>query len=297
MRPFIVILAVVATIAAGLAAFLSKRWLDGQAAGGAAAAAGVTDVLVVVREVPAGAALQDADLRYEAWPARSVTPRMLVRRDGEDPKARIVGQVTRRALAEGEPFSHGAVFKSDGAGVLAGMLAPGMRAVSVAITPASAVSGFIVPGDRVDVVMGADFRKADAPQAGKGEPIVRFAAETVLEDVRVIAIDQQIARGRDGATIQGKTATVEVTPKQSEVLVAAGMMGQLSLVLRSLGNAPAGSELDRGAPKDFTADVDASRAMRALAGGGSAAPPARSGGGGGPSVQINRGGALSTKSF
>lgn len=290
MRPVAVILVVVAVVSAGLTAYLAKTWLDSQSRSGAPTAAAETaEVLVVARDLPAGTTLADGDLRYDKWPVSVAAGRFVTKKPGEDAKAGLIGLVTRRALTEGEPFTQSATFKQDAAGILAGILGPGMRAVSVAITNASAVSGFVVPGDRVDVVMAADFQRADN-QGAKGGPIVRFAAETVLEDVKVLAIDQQIAKGKDGAAIPGKTATIEVTPKQAEKLITAGMVGQLSLVLRSMAK---GTEQPEAKALPFTADTEASQAMQSLA--GRKAKP--SGGGGGSGVVINRAGDISTKSF
>lgn len=291
MRPVAVILVAVAVVSAGLTAYLAKTWLDAQSRATAPAAVVPTvEVLVVARDLAAGTMLTEGDLRYEGWPASVAGGRFVTRKQpGEDAKAAYVGLVARRALTEGEPFTQAATFKQDAAGILAGMLGPGMRAVSVAITNASAVSGFVVPGDRVDVVMAADFQRADN-EGVKGGPIVRFAAETVLEDVKVLAIDQQIAKGKDGAAIPGKTATIEVTPKQAEKLIAAGMVGQLSLVLRAMAKGQAAPEA--ASPLPFTPDTEASKAMQAVAG-----RKAKPSGGGGSSVVVNRAGTISTKGF
>lgn len=288
MRPVAIILVVVAALAAVLTGFLAKRWMDGQARP-AAGAPQLVEVLVAAREVPAGTALQGGDLRYDPWPPVAVSSRLLSRQNGDDPKARFLGQVTRRALVEGEPFAETVVVRHDAAGVLAAMLAPGMRAVSIAITTASGVSGFITPGDRVDVVLAADVRKAEGGGSqDKGGPLVRFAAETVLEDVKVLAIDQQIARGRDGSAIQGKTATVEVSSKQAELLTAAGMLGNLSLVLRGFEADTARAATQ---PSSFTSDIEASKALQSLHG-----PKAKAAAPHGGGVQINRAGQLSTQS-
>lgn len=287
MKPVVAGLTVVAVLAALGTAFLAQRWVAGQAARPVAVQPAPTaEVLVVAREVALGTALADDDLRYEGWPA-SAAQRFIVRTPGDDPKARFLGMVARRPLTEGEPFPESAVVKLE-SGLLAVLLEPGMRAVSVAISNASAVSGFIAPGDRVDVVLAADFQRADQDAVGKGGPIVRFAAETVLTDVKVLAIDQQIERGKDGAAIQGKTATIAMTPKQAETMVAAGMLGQLSLVLRPLADEAATAEAVP-VPKRFTPDIEASQAMRALTGG-----PVASGN---PGIRINRAGVVSTRSF
>jgi pilus assembly protein CpaB len=292
MRPVAVILVVVAVVSAGLAAYLAKTWLDTQSRAKAPAAVVETiDVLVVARDLPAGTMLSDGDLRYDSWPISVAAGRFVTRKPGEDVKAALIGQVSRRTLTEGEPFTQSATFKQDGSGILAGILGPGMRAVSVAITNASAVSGFVVPGDRVDVVMAADFQKSDN-NGPKGGPIVRFAAETVLENVKILAIDQQIAKGKDGAAIPGKTATIEVTPKQAEVLITAGMVGQLSLVLRAMAKGAVEPAAGMVVRLPYTSDTEASKAMQSLAG-----QKGKPSGGGGSGVLINRAGDISTKSF
>ncbi|MBC7950770.1 MAG: Flp pilus assembly protein CpaB [Rhodospirillaceae bacterium] len=297
MRPIAVVLVVVAMVFAGLTAFVAMRWLDVQSSRKSDAQVTATlDVLVVARDVAAGTPLADEDLRYDAWPTAAATDRFVIRKPGEEPKTQFIGQVARRPLSEGEPFAPASSFKQEGVGVLAGVLKAGMRAVSVAISNASAVSGFVAPGDRVDVVMAADFQRADSESVGNGGPIVRYAAETILEDVKVLAIDQQMSRGKDGAAIQGKTATLEVTSKQAEVLTAAGMVGQLSLVLRGVGVEAAVPDQKPRVP--FTSDTEASKAMQALMGGGPAKPKAAPRtGGGGSGVVINRAGDISNKSF
>jgi type IV pilus biogenesis protein PilP len=110
-----------------------------------------------------------------------------------------------------------------------------MRAVSVPVTDSSGVSGFVSPRDRVDVVLGADFRHVAGESSGGGEDVLaRYAAETVLRGVRVVAVGQAVARTGDGGPIQGKTATLEVTPKQAEKLLTSQLMGSLSLILRGV---------------------------------------------------------------
>lgn len=295
MRP-IAIIVVVATLAAGITAMLAKSWLDRQETRRAKVdEPPIAEILVVARDVASGAALVSDDLRYESWPRAAVTPRLVVRQGNDDAKAAFVGMIARRSLTEGEPVSASTTFRPDNSGVLAGLLAPGKRAISLAITNPTAVSGFITPGDRVDVVLATDLRKADeAPSAENNANLVlRFAAETILSDLRVLAIDQQITRGRDGAPIQGKTATLEVTPKQAELLTTAGMLGTLQLSLRpQQGDSPAPAA---GADTlDFTADLEASKVLQALAGyklkPEKAAPMP-----GNASIRVNRAGQVSSE--
>lgn len=295
MRPITIVLAV-AALAAILTGFLAKLWLDRQAAARAAAPpAAVTDVLVTAREIPAGTVLAASDLRYEPWPNTLISPRLITRQGGDDSKAQAVGTVARRVLAEGEPFSMTATFRPDSAGVLAGILAPGMRAVSIAITNPTAVSGFITPGDRVDVLLATDISKTveQTERKGAGGLMLRYASETVLSDVKVLAIDQQITRNRDGAGVQGKTATIEVTAKQAEILTTAELIGSLQLVLRGLPGAESPPSPDE---IGFTSDTETSKALQML--GVVREKPAKSSsssGGGERGIQINRAGTITTE--
>jgi pilus assembly protein CpaB len=312
MRPVVIVMAV-AVAAASLTALLAKHWVDRQTAKPVAEQTEtMKEVLVVAHDVTSGTVLQSGDLRYDKWPQSAVSDRLIVRQDDADIKAQFVGQVARRALAEGEPVSKAVLFGTDMSGILAGMLAPGMRALSIAITNTSAVSGFITPGDRVDIVLAADFQNTVQREREKGEGssvIQRYAAETVLTDVKVLAIDQQVARGHDGAAMQGKTATVEVTPKQAELLTAAELVGNLQLVLRGLPPAEQGPQTVAAAEvatatsavvepatteptANFTGDTQASKALGSLV--GQAPTPAKKSSGG-TVIHINRAGQISVE--
>ncbi|BAE52544.1 Flp pilus assembly protein CpaB [Paramagnetospirillum magneticum] len=296
MRP-IVIIVVVAALAAGGTAMLAKSWLDRQEARRAKAAdePATVEILIINRDVPSGAALAGDDLRYESWPKAAVSPRLVTRKPGEDSKAAFVGMIARRPLAEGEPVSAATTFRPEASGVMAGLLAPGMRAISIAITNPTAVSGFVTPGDRVDVVLASDIKKSEEginAEAGSGL-LLRYGAETVLADLRVLAIDQQITRGRDGAPIQGKTATLEVTPKQAEILTVAGMMGTLQLSLRPQRGEDGAAKPAMGEVLDFTADLEAGKVLQAVVGfkpkAERSAAPAPTG------VRVNRAGQISSE--
>ncbi len=293
MRPAVLVVAI-ALVAALLTAILAKAWVDRQVAPPVEAQSQpMEEVLVIARDVTSGAALQSDDLRYEKWPQTAITPRLIVRQPDSDPKTNYTGQVARRALSEGEPLSAAALFRTDASGVLAGMLAPGMRAVSIAITNSSAVSGFITPGDKVDIVLAADFQNAaEHEKVGASSDVQRFAAETVLTDVKILAIDQQIARGKDGAAVPGKNATVEVTPKQAELLTAVGLLGNLQLVLRGLPGDQSEPQLSATPDQGFTSDTEASKALKMLVGG---KPKSSAKGASGAFIHINRAGQISAE--
>ncbi len=293
MRPIAVIVGGVALLAAGLAAFLANHWLESRSSRTAKPVIVMADVLVAARPLPAGTVITANDLRYDHWPKSSVPVALLGPDGGKMPTARFVGAVTRYALVAGQPMSPGSVFRSKGAGVMSGMLKPGMRAVSISITPFTAVSGFAIPGDRVDVLLSADITKRDGVLVG---PVARYATQTILRNVQVLAIDQQLAPKAGAAALTGNTATLEVTPRQAEILTTARMMGTLSLTLRSFARTPVAVAKRRAEhARPYIADIGVSSALRAVR--ASERQQAGIGGAGGNTVVIDQGGSISRKSF
>ena len=291
MKPAVIIM-VVAALAATLTAILVKIWLDQHAANPADPVTQSIEVIVLARSVAAGAPLQSDDLRYDRWPAALASPRLMVRQGSLDGRSALAGQIARRALFEGEPVTAEATAHRDNVGLMAGLLTPGMRAVSIPISNPSAVSGFITPGDLVDVMVAADLaRTIDGNRPPPSDKLLRFAAETVLTGIRVLAVDQQYSRASDGGAVQGKTATLEVSPKQAEILTVAGQLGPLQLVLRGKGE-----DNTTIVPPGFSGDVEISGALRALL----ANRPATGGALGrrpGPLVGINRAGSVTLEEF
>jgi pilus assembly protein CpaB len=187
-------------------------------------------ILVAAHDLPSGALVQDDDLMWQSWPDDRVSDAYL-RKDRDDPRS-LAGAVVRLHIAQGEPVSVGRMIKPGERGFLAAVLAPGMRATSIPLTTTSDVAGLILPGDHVDLILShqiADVRDPNAP--------ARLAGETVLSNLRVVAIDQ-IVNDQDKKPLSGKTATFEVTPKQAEIIEVAKLIGNLSLVLRSAGELP-----------------------------------------------------------
>lgn len=289
MRPLRVAVVVVAVAASGLTALMARSWLAAQQARveAPAAAIAMVEVVVAARDVAAGQVLRLDDLRFDRWPA-GAAGKLVVRSGADDPRAALAGQSARRDLAEGEPVTAHAL-RGTSAGLLAGLLSPGNRAVSIPISNTSAVAGFVTPGDRVDVVLAADLVRTEGNATAAGAPMVRYAAETVLAGVKVMAIDQATTRTKDGGAVEGKTATLEVSPKQAEVLAAAAMLGSLSLALRSADDGDAARPAT-----PFTADTEASRALDALH---RARPRPAAGPGGGAQVTVNRAGQISVQTF
>ena len=168
-----------------------------------------------------------APMRLEAVPAGAVTEE-----DG------MLGAVIVASVPQGAVVTRAALLRPGQEGFLAAVLRPGLRAVSVAVDAVTGNAGHILPGDRVDVLLT---QRVDLAAAGTADPGLLWASETILRDVRVIAVDQRLdadiaSRGAEGqpATAVARTITIEVTPEGAETIAVARNLGALSLTLRSL---------------------------------------------------------------
>jgi len=222
-------------------------------------------VLIATKAMAPGETLAANAIAWQAWVEEALSPQFIsVTKDEDQPKkvADLVGSIVRQPIQAGEPILASKVFKRDKAGLLAGVLDSGMRAVSFSVSADSAGSGFILPGDRVDVLL--THTKAQEAIQKKSKPgpvdpdaplfVLQQTTETILHDVRVIAVNQAIAPPPAPAIfIKASTITLELTPKQAELLTTARVMGRLSMVLRSAQSKP-----DEPARREFTTDVEVS---------------------------------------
>ena len=184
-------------------------------------------VLAARRDLPAGTLVRDNHLEWLPWPeTEGELARYIVRQDQtiED----FFGAVVRRGIGAGEPVTEDRLVKPGEQGFLAAVLEPKHRAVSVSINPITGVAGFIVPGDRVDLILTHSI-----PYEGEMPIGERRVTETVLTDLRVLAIDQ-VTNDQESTPRVGEIVTLEVEPKQAELVILMSQMGQLSLSLRSL---------------------------------------------------------------
>jgi len=221
-----VIMICVALGVAGLTAYVARGWLAQNTPKApvihAAAPAPKIEVLVAKTNIPTGAIIKHDQLRWQAWPDASIADSYVVK--GKRSLDAYVGTVARQGIAAGEPITDTRLVKPGEQGFMAAVLAPGMRAVTVPVNATSGIAGFVFPGDRVDLIL------SHRVKTGGG---VRTASETVLTDVRVLAIDQMTNDQNNKPTV-GRTATLEVTPKQVEKISVARQLGGLSLSLRPL---------------------------------------------------------------
>jgi pilus assembly protein CpaB len=220
--------------AAGLLAIgtavLVQNWLESERASmtpQAAKPAPTVRVLVAKTNIGVGQFVTPDNVKWVAWPDAGVQPTYFI--EGKRQVTDAAGSVVRYTLTAGEPITEGKIVQPGDRGFLAAVLQPGMRAVSVQINLTSGISGFVFPGDRVDIVLVHVYKQAADNERE------RRAGETVLTDVRVLAVDQK-TDSKNGEPILGRSVTFEVSSKQAEILALAAEMGKLSLSLRSLAS-------------------------------------------------------------
>jgi len=237
-----IVLLVGALLIAGVTAVMAKNMFSGasapQAQAGPVVPAG-PEVLVATRSLPVGTIVDAESFRYQPWPQGLIQPAYYTRGEaGLDPQS-LIGTVVRNEITAGQPVTQGAIVRPGERGFLAAALGPGMRAVTVAVSATSGVAGFVFPGDRVDLVLTQEV-------AGGGDGAPLRASETIIRNIRVLAVDQRLdARDDDGNQVARNAATVtfEATPTIAEKIAVAQTIGQLSLSLRSLADNNA--ELER----------------------------------------------------
>lgn len=263
MRLRSLLLAGVALTLATGTGLIAKSWLDSQrnalASRPAATVAPQRQVLVAKTDIAVGSFVRAEHLRWQAWPEGAVSPTYKI--EGDKKLEDFAGSLTRERIVAGEPITDAKVVTPGSSGFLAAVLKPGMRAVSVAVTVTSGISGFVFPGDRVDIMLTHVLPPDNPAQAS----VERRASETVLRDIRVLAIDQKL-ESKPNEAVVARTATLEVTPKQGEMIAVVQEMGRLSLALRSLAREDEGDSAPPPAPlRSATLDSDVSRYLPPLA--------------------------------
>ncbi len=225
------LLLLLAIIISGGTVYLAQHWMHNQLSARQSGepvqvqAHPLVQVLVAKGDIPAGSFLRPESLRWQEWPQNALADSYVV-----DSKAKLedyVGAVVRSRLTEGEPITAGRVVHPGDRGFMAAVLTPGNRAVTVNVTASTGMAGFVFPGDRVDLILSM------AVHSGNKDDDTRHVSETVLSNIRVLGMDQRIADDKKDVAVP-KTATLEVTPKQAEIVAVVSELGLLSLSLRSL---------------------------------------------------------------
>jgi len=236
-------LLVAALLVAGVTAFMAKSMFSAEQTASPSAQAAVVpqnlpEILVATRTLAVGTIIEPDSFRYQPWPKELIDNAYY--KKGEADPTKLAGTVVRTAVTAGQPLTKGALVQKGDRGFLAAALGPGMRAVSVPVSAQAGVSGFIFPGDRVDVVLTQTVQSSN----DDGPPL--RASETIVRNVRVLATDQRtIPEDDKGARVVRTfdTITIEVTPRIAEKMAVAQSIGQISLALRSIADNTA--ELER----------------------------------------------------
>jgi pilus assembly protein CpaB len=224
----LVVLAI-AISAGGVAAYLASGSEPKAPAPEPVAQLPTVDVLVAKSDIGLGQAVGPDDVQWQTWPSATASSNFIRRPDRPDATAQIAGSVARSPFIAGEPIREPKLVKTNGSGFMAAVLPSGMRAVSTEISPETGAGGFILPNDRVDVILS----KREKSTSGSDY----VSSEVILGNIRVLAIDQA-PREKDGQnSVVGKTATLELKPTQAEALARARQTGTISLALRSLVDA------------------------------------------------------------
>ena len=186
-------------------------------------------VVVPKRRLASGTLIKQSDLRWQEWSAEErLAEGYLV--EGQVTLESLEGVVVRQWLAEGEPVAEAHLAYPGARSLLASVLRPGYRAVTIAVDKNRTFAGLAFPGDHVDLILSYEI-------TGKMNAAKRWATMTVLTDIRVLAVGQSIADQMENPEFpEGapQAITLEVTPKQAEIVVHANRMGTLSLALRGL---------------------------------------------------------------
>ena len=237
MKPARLIVLLVALVAAAVAAILMMRSgpTPQQVVVERRAPVQTVDVLVAAVELPVGQTLKPGDIKWQPWPSDYVPAGAISRADVPAASDEVTGAIVRSNFLPGEPIRREKLVKANSNAFMSAILPSGMRAVAISIDTRGATSagGFVLPNDRVDVL-----RTYRDEEASKGGSDVQLS-ETILTNIRVLAIGQNIQERNGEKVVSGETATLEVTPGQAEQLTLAQKVGQLSLALRSLSDANA----------------------------------------------------------
>lgn len=235
----LVVLGIALTAGAGAMMLMSNSNEDQPQAPVQAQRTDLVDVLVAAKDIELGGAVHAEDLRWQAWPSDAANPAFVQRTSAPDAVQNTAGSIARSPFLAGEPIRPDKLIKGTGSGYMAAILPAGMRAISIEISAETGAGGFILPNDRVDVLLT---RRA-AGRNGRDESYT----ETLGENIRILAIDQMV-EDKDGAkVVVGKTATLELTPAQAERISLSRQQGVIALALRSLvDSGPTSVEPDEG---------------------------------------------------
>ena len=241
MNKNVVIVLIGAVVVAVLMAVLVQMMLGGQQEEVVAVQEEPkSEILIAAKDLRIGRELEEGDLKWQIWPKNNLFAGAVVRKEEETPVEALEGRL-RRDIAEGEPVMASYLLGQSKGNLVAASLEPGQRAVSIDVSATTMVAGFVAPGDFVDVVLtyqhSIDVSGNPLLEELVRQSLNRTAVETILENVKVLAIDQSAQRAAEDESIKvGKTVTLALSMEEAEKIILADQMGSLTLVLRGVGD-------------------------------------------------------------
>jgi pilus assembly protein CpaB len=227
-----IVVLTIALSAGGVAAYLASG-IDSKPTAPAEAVVQIktVDILVAKADIGLGQTLTANDMIWQTWPASTTSSSFIRRSDRPDATNQIAGSIARAPFVAGEPIREAKLVKADGSGFMAAILSSGYRAVSTEISAETGAGGFILPNDRVDVILT---RREKNPNPTQPDLVV---SQIALANIRVLAIDQAPKEKEGTNNVIGRTVTLELKSEQTTALAAARQAGTLSLALRSIADA------------------------------------------------------------
>jgi pilus assembly protein CpaB len=231
-----VVVLIIALSAGGVAAYLARGTEEkSRTVPEPVAQLPTVEILVAKSDIGLGQPVKPEDLQWQTWPA-SAGNNLVNRASRAEAIKEIAGSIARAPFIAGEPIREQKLVRANGSGFMAAILPTGMRAISTEISPETGAGGFILPNDRVDVILSKREKNPD----GKGTDVVQ--SEIILSNIRVLAIDQAPKEKEGINTLVGRTATLELKPEQAEMLTRSRQSGTLALALRSITDVNATAE-------------------------------------------------------
>ena len=223
-----IVVLTVAICAGGVAAYLASGSDSAPPPAAPVAQLPTVDVLVAKNDIGLGQTVKPEDVQWQTWPAATASSTFIRRNERPEGATQVIGSIARAPFIQGEPIRDQKLVRAEGSGFMAAILPTGMRALSTEISPETGAGGFILPNDRVDVIL----TKREKSPDGKGADVAQ--SEIILSNIRVLAIDQAPKEKEGINTLVGRTVTLELKPEHAETLVRSRQIGTLSLALRSI---------------------------------------------------------------
>lgn len=268
MKPITFILILLAFIFSGMATYMARKAIKQNQSDVVRAemmSGAIDKVLVANRNILVGEVIKSADLRWQDWPKKSISKDFISGGESEQLDY-FIGRAAKSNILENEVIVKARTFDPEKTSMMSGIVAPGKRAYGVPISLQSGMTGFISPGDLVDVLLVGRFAGQDLKQQNQKSLVYKNFSETILTNIKVLAVDNEITNLKEkDETAKGKKAakslTLEVTPQEAEILAVAQKMGDLTFVLRALTKEENNQPLSK---KDFTGDLDASNLLSVM---------------------------------